>query len=204
MPVVLYNPTNETFRVTYAGRNFPIEPEDKVKVDDACGRHLLNNYAQRGLCSLDFGDEANIKDIAERGREANRRFKLKQIENYNQRNEERKAIGLPFLVPTKTMIEYARELGLKLSEPYRVEDVAMQETKSLREENAELRGQIAELKADMGEILAAIKASAGAKTESPEVEPVGDNQQGAKTEISEPEEKDVKIYPLKRGGRKKK
>lgn len=142
MSVVLYNPTNETMRVTFAGRNFKLDPESKVKVDDACGKHILNEYSQRGLCSLDYGDESKILEIAKAGRETNTAFKIRQIENYNEQNEARKAIGLPFNPATKTLIEYARELSLVLSQPYKVDDTVARRSKELEAENIELKERL--------------------------------------------------------------
>lgn len=158
MPVVLYNPTNEEFKPTFGGRRFIIDAEGgKVKVDDSCGRHVLNEYGPRGLMRLDFGDEDKLHEIASSGREKNRAFKTRQIEVYNQRNEERKAIGLPFLTATKTLIGYAHELGLKLSEPYRVDDTVAQKSLVLEEENKTLKAEIKELRNEMSELMKAVK-----------------------------------------------
>ena len=152
MSVVLYNPTNEEMKVTFGGRNFFLKPESKTKVTDACGRHVLNEYSQRGLCSLDYGDESKEIEIAEAGRATNEAFKVKQIEEYNQQNEARKAIGLPFNPATKKLLEYAEELSLVLSQPYKVSDTVAKESKELRAENDELKGQVNYMQSQMNKL----------------------------------------------------
>jgi len=129
-------------KVTFAGRNFFLEPDSKTKVDDACGKHVLNEFSQRGLCSLDYGDEDRVEEIAEAGREANQAFKIKQIEDYNQQNEARKATGLPFNIPTKKLLAYAKELSLVLSQPYKVDDTVAKRSKELEAENIELKDRV--------------------------------------------------------------
>jgi len=172
MSVVLYNPTNEIMRVTFGGRNFKLDPESKTKVTDACGRHVLNEYSQRGLCSLDYGDESKEAEIAEAGRETNKAFKIKQIEEYNQQNEARKAIGLPFNPATKTLIAYAQELSLVLSQPYKVDDTVARRSKELEAENINLRDQIGHMQTQMiklGEKMNKLLDAHEEKEEVPEI-----------------------------------
>ncbi|MFH1625669.1 MAG: hypothetical protein ABID54_11030, partial [Pseudomonadota bacterium] len=164
MSMVLYNPTNEMFRITFGGKSFLLKGElcldkreasTKVKVTDACGRHSINELGPRGLMVLDFGDDEY--EVGKQGQEINRQFKIRQIEYYNQQNEQRKAIGLPFNSPTKVIIEYAREMGLKLSEPYRVEDLAMTQSKDFLEMLKKKDEEIAELKQSFKELIDLLK-----------------------------------------------
>lgn len=195
MSIVLFNPTNEKFRVTFGGRSFLIPPEgsdkpNKIKVEDACGKHVLNEYSQRGLCSLDYGDESKIEEIAEAGRATNRAFKIRQIELYNEQNEARKAIGLPFNTPTKTIIAYAQELSLKLSEPYRVEDTVAKESKALKEENVYLKDQVSYLQTQMiklGEQMNKLVDAQGAKEEEPEKVKPESKKRGPKPKVKHEE-----------------
>ena len=138
MSVVLYNPTNEFMRMTFAGRSFPMVPDAKVKVSDSCGKHLLNQYTARGLCSLDFGDQDNIGKIRDEGRARNRAFKIRCIDDHNQKNVERKGSGLPYLHPTKQLLQYAKELEVGLLEPYRIDDASA----AIKKENEDLKSRL--------------------------------------------------------------
>ena len=138
MSIVLFNPTNEFFRGNWAGRSFPIPPDKKIKVDDSCGKHVLNEYGPRGLCALDYGDQDKIEEIARDGLERNMAFKKKQIVDHNQKNAERKAIGLPHLVSSRKIIEYAKELSIKLIEPYNIDEG----DHSLMTQNKDLQARI--------------------------------------------------------------
>lgn len=190
MSIVLYNPTNEMFRVTFGGRSFKLEPDSKTKVDDACGRHVLNEYSQRGLCSLDYGDEGTIEKIAAAGRTANEAFKVKQIEDYNQQNEARKAIGLPFNPATKKLLEYAEELSLVLSQPYKVSDTVAKRSKELEAENVELKDRVNYMQTQMNKMAEKMNRffdAEEAKKEKLDKILKDANQQEEKAEIPEPD-----------------
>lgn len=117
MSIMLLNPTNENFdEMMWGGRGFPLPSGEKMKVDDACGNHLLNAYGPKGLCSLEFGDQEET--VAELGRKRNMSFKKRQISVHNQSNIARRQQGLPFRIPSPTIIKYAEELGVTLEEPY--------------------------------------------------------------------------------------
>jgi hypothetical protein len=120
MSMMLFNPTNESFDMMYAGRGIVLDPGEKLKVEDAAGRHLLNAFAPRGLCALEFGDDEAI--ASEGGRERNLEFKKRMVMNHNQGNVARKQQGLSYRTPIKVVREYAKELGLTLDEPYAVRD----------------------------------------------------------------------------------
>lgn len=196
MSIVLYNPTNEKMKVTFGGRNFFLEPESKTKVEDACGKHILNEYSQRGLCSLDYGDEGNIEEIAKAGRAANEAFKIRQIENYNEQNEARKAIGLPFNIATKKLIEYAEELSLVLSQPYKVSDTVAKRSKELEAENAELKDRVNYMQTQQNKLAERVNklldAQEAKESESQDVEqPIEDPQvpkkRGPKSKVKDEE-----------------
>ena len=170
MSMVLYNPTNEMFRVTFGGKSFlvkgelsldPREAPTKVKVTDACGRHVINELGPRGLMALDYGDDEY--EVGKQGQAVNKKFKTKQIEYYNQQNEARKQMGLPYNAPTEILIQYSRELGIKLSEPYRVEDLAITQSQQLLEAMKQKDKEIEELKQGFAELIAAIKGGSAEK-----------------------------------------
>lgn len=175
MATVLWNPTDrlgekfqEVFSGHYLGVGTKIDPGKKIKVDDARARHLLNTLSIRGLVSLDYGDDSNLDTIAEEALKRNRDFKIKQVNEHNERNEARKAIGLPFLIPTPTLRLYAEELGEDLVQPYRVKDQDRGRVTELEKENAVLREQIN----SMNEKLNLILNMKMEEKEAPEEEPV--------------------------------
>src|SRR4030042_83017 len=118
--MTLWNPTNEKLDMQYAGISIGMEPGQKQSFHMKCAALLLNAFGQRGLTALAYGcDEAKV------GKEAVQRnldFKTKQVVEYNQRNESRQAMKLGYLPPSETIKAYARELNLKLLEPYSIRD----------------------------------------------------------------------------------
>jgi len=117
MSIMLFNPTNEDFAdMMFGGRGLPLAAGQKMKVEDAAGKHLLNAYTTRGLCILDFGDDENI--IAEQGCARNLAFKKRHVSQHNQSNIARRQQGLPYRLPGTQAKQYAEELDLVLEEPY--------------------------------------------------------------------------------------
>lgn len=158
MSTVLFNPTNkldekfqELFRGQYLGVGQIIKPGQKVKVPDATARHLLNELAPRGLISLDYGDAEEAR--AKEGLERNREFKVKQLNDFNEKNSARKHQGLPYLWPTPTLKLYAEEIEVKLVESYQVDDAQLQKVNTLETENKDLREQMKEMNDKMNQIL---------------------------------------------------
>lgn len=141
--LMLWNPTNEDFDMQYAGISISLKAGQKQSFAMKCATHLLNGFGQRGLTSLTYGcDEEKV------GREAIQRnldFKKKQVIEYNQRNENRKHMGLGYLPPTNHVKKYAIELGISLLEPYSMKDAERSEISKLATENSELKAQMAQL-----------------------------------------------------------
>lgn len=126
MPTTLFNPTNEELRGQYIGIDFVIPANGgKLKVEDACARHLTNFLGPRGLTTLEYEDDVEKK--AEDSLARNKEFKTKQVRDYNIRNEQRKAVGLEFLIPTEQLKSYSEELGISLVEPYAMKVEGMAE-----------------------------------------------------------------------------
>ena len=110
--IILYNPTNEELTGQHGGNSITIKSKVKMEVEDPRGNHLLNSLGPRGLCVLTYGcDEKQVKAD---GIQRNYEFKKKQVVEYNQRNENRKAQGLPYLPPTREVKAYGVELQLQL------------------------------------------------------------------------------------------
>ncbi len=109
--MILLNPTNEEISVTFHGLPLVFKAGEKLKVKDSVGRQVIHNYENRGIVSLEYGDEgAGEMEKAEIGKEKNKVFKTKQCINYNQINDRRKQSGQPFIDPSAQIKEYDKEL----------------------------------------------------------------------------------------------
>lgn len=158
MSQVVYNPTNEDFKVVYAGLDILIRGTreedgkfvdgDQIKLQDAAARHALNEFGRRGLVALDFGDDLQQK--RESGIARNREFKIKQVTDFNQDNERRQSMKLAYVRPTKEVKQYSEELGIDLVEPYHVPNPQKQDSGALKEENRQLKQQIQQLVDSVG------------------------------------------------------
>lgn len=145
MPKILFNPTNETLAATYIGEETSLEPGAKVRVDDARANAILSNLYPRGLCELEFGDEGDGElRKAEAGRERNREFKKRHVLKFNAQNDQQIQTKRPYIIPDPVTKAYARELGMKLFEPYT-------NTDDFTKEYAELKGQLDSAKAEISE-----------------------------------------------------
>lgn len=169
MAIVLFNPTSDELRGMQAGIELIIPPCPKeghmVKVDDRKANHLLNELGPRGLTSLEFGDEGEIKERkAAAGIKRAKQFKLKQIERYNQDNETRKATNQGYIAPSKQIQEFAKELGEGLIQPYRVKDVANEEIAELKSQLKQRDSQFADLTQQFSEFMSAYKEDRGIKS----------------------------------------
>ena len=160
MAVVLFNPTDgldEKFQENldgfYMGKKIDVGPGKKIKVQDAAARHLLNELGPRGLISLDYDDAGKEEERAKEGLERNRAFKVKQINDFNEKNSARKHRGLEYLWPADHIKLYAEEIGVKLVESYQVDDAQLQKVKTLETENRDLRDQMKEMNEKMTQIL---------------------------------------------------
>lgn len=119
--IFLWNVTKEPFDYTYGGLNYRIEAGKRKKVSEAEGNHALNAIGSRGLTRLVFDDDGksiNEEQIEKDALERNREFKIRQINNYNFQNQERKASGKSYNPPTAEVRRYAVELGIALLQGY--------------------------------------------------------------------------------------
>jgi len=153
--MVLYNPTNEDLEMQYAGISIGLPAGQKQAFAIKCASHLLNAYGQRGLCSLMHG--ADEDRVGRAGIQRNYEFKKRQIVEYNQRNEARKAMKLGYLPPTEQLKAYAIELGIGLLEPYTVRDEERGVLSTLQQENIALKGQLSDLMGKFNELMEQIK-----------------------------------------------
>jgi len=163
MSQVLFNPTNEYISGFFAGIEIKLEPGKKLKVPDNCANHMINSHGPKGLVSLTWGDDEEQK--GKEGIARNLEFKQKQIARYNYMNEQRRAKGLEWIVPTKEVKAYADELKIKLMQPWslQIDDQAGAKTemKAMKAENASLKETLSE----MAKTLAALQAQMNSGTD---------------------------------------
>ena len=136
--ITLWNPTNENFAMQFEGRMYYLKPDERVKVSEPCGKHLLTGFGPRGLTSLEYGDEPRMEQIRADALKLNRDFKLRQVVEYNRRNESRKQMNLAFLIPPEHIREYAKELGIDLLAPYSVREEENARIQQLQDVNEKL------------------------------------------------------------------
>lgn len=145
--IFLWNPTNEDLSFDYAGLSYTMLSGKRMKVEEAMGKHVLNNLSARGMTRLIFDDDGhsiNEEDIALDAVERNKEFKIKQIVTYNERNERRKASGQPYDTPSKAVKQYASELGIDLLQPYTMSEGEKGQIAKLNKENEEKDKQLRE------------------------------------------------------------
>ncbi|HUS89593.1 MAG TPA: hypothetical protein VMW91_09550 [Desulfosporosinus sp.] len=170
MAITLFNPTNEDFDAQYGGSNFviPAYPKDghMVRVDDNKANHVLNQFGPRGLTSLDYGDEGEVKKKkAEDGIRRNLEFKKIQISRYNRDNEARKARQLEYVDPPKHIKDYAKEVGVGLIQPYEIADIKNEEISQLRKDVEKRDKQNDALQKQIAELMALVKKKVIPKTD---------------------------------------
>jgi len=149
--LTLWNPTNEDLEgMQYAGISIGLKAGEKQIFAIKCAMHLLNAFGRRGLTSLTYGSDE--EKVGKAAIQRNLDFKTKQVVDYNQRNENRKAMQLGYLPPTETLKKYALELGLKLLEPYTVRDEERAGITKATAENEELKKKLAVQETEMAEM----------------------------------------------------
>ena len=149
--LTLWNPTNEDLEgMQYAGISIGLKAGEKQIFAIKCAAHLLNAFGQRGLTSLTYGSDE--EKVGKAAIQRNLDFKTKQVVDYNQRNENRKAMQLGYLPPTEILKKYALELGLKLLEPYTVRDEERAGITKATVENEELKKKLAAQETEMAEM----------------------------------------------------
>jgi len=167
--LLVWNPTNEDFEMQYAGITITLKAGESQAFAMNCAMHLLNGFGQRGLTSLVHGcTESEKKKTGENAIQRNLDFKNKQIVEYNQRNENRKQMGLGYLPPTEHVKKYARELDLQLLEPYSVRDKERGDINTLRAENAQQKQQITDLLGKFDQLMARLPPEPEPDPEKPD------------------------------------
>jgi hypothetical protein len=148
--LTLWNPTDEDLDMQYSGLSLTMKAGEIQVFEINCAKHLLNGFGQRGLTSLVFGcDDKTKRGIGEAARKRNIDFKTRMVTDYNQRNANRKQMGLGYLPSSEKVREYASTIGIKLDDPYSVRDPERDRTEVLETENKRLNSEIVGLKVMM-------------------------------------------------------
>lgn len=157
MSIMLYNPTNEDFdNMMWGGKGMPLKAGQKMQVEDACARHLLNGYTSRGLSILEFSEDPDyLKKVTADGIRRNMAFKKNMVMRHNERNAQRKTAGQSFLEPSPHILRYAKELGIALDEPFASRDKENERMAVLEHELMEQKRANAALMEKLNLILAA-------------------------------------------------
>lgn len=143
MAMVILNPTDDPVKVTWGGIDYVFEPDCRDRVEDSMGRQVIHNYGARGLVSLEYGDEGEREtEKIKEGRRRWNEFWTKQCVMHNQNNEQRQQTQRPFVEPQPDVIKHAKRLGIKLIQPYRLEDSSSKQISMLMEQNEQLRKEI--------------------------------------------------------------
>ncbi len=181
MAMVILNPTDEDIEVNWAGIGHILKPDIRQTFDEKDGKQIMHNYKDRGLVELNYGDEGAIEvEKIKEGRHKYDEFWTRQCVNYNQLNEERQQGNRPFIRPREEIFHHAKRLGIKLLEPYKLEDTASRELQALIEQNktlekeigkkdtalAGLQGQVADLTANFKKFMSLAGAGANTNTEN--------------------------------------
>jgi hypothetical protein len=156
MSTVLYNPTNEDFEnMMWGGKGMPLKAGQKMTVEDACARHLLNGYTARGLCVLEFSEDPDyMKKVTADGIKRNMAFKKNMVIKHNERNLIRKQAGQSYLEPTQHVIKYAAELEIGLDQPFAHRDKENERMAVLEHELTEQKKMNSDLMEKLNQILA--------------------------------------------------
>lgn len=152
--------------MTYAGRSLSLVPDEKIAgINEACKNHLINEFGRRGLVALGYSDSGHEDEIAAKAKEINKRFKKEQVIRYNEDNASRRLKNLGGVSPSKKVKEYALELGIRLDEPYVVNDVEKEAIAKTSVENEVLKQKLAAQQTEMDELKKMMKQLLEAKDE---------------------------------------
>lgn len=150
--MIIANYTPEDVEWQHVGINGIMKSGEVKEYDEGRGNHILNKWGARGLLALKFGDNQD-----EKKREAlavYKKFWERQITNFNQNNEKRKATQLEYVFPTDQQEKHAKELGMDVLGPWKQKEERGAREQQLADENAELRISVKKANARLDEMMA--------------------------------------------------
>lgn len=142
--MVILNPTDYDITVKWDGLEHLIGPDERKQIEnDSMGKQIMHNYRARGLVDLYYGDEGDIElKKTKEGRKICDEFWTKQCISYNQDNERRQQTQRPFVKPQAEVQLHAQRLGIKLLEPYKLEDTSSKQISLLMDQNKKLEKEL--------------------------------------------------------------
>lgn len=103
---LLFNPTPIDLVGRWDGSNYVIPAEGSVELPEKPAAHILNHLSPRGLVELKHGTKKG--EAGKEGLATWDEFERRQVLEFRQINENRKAAGFPPLVPSKMLLEMVR------------------------------------------------------------------------------------------------
>lgn len=167
MGMVVLNPTNEDLDMQFSGVSFSLKAGQKMVLAEHAAKHVLNAFGPRGLTYLAFG--ADEEALSADGKRRNKEFKIKQLTEFNIRNENRKNMNLGYLPPSEKIKEYAAEMGIELMQPYAPRDLERTKMNAQDDEIMTLRRSNADLAEKVNKLLELVMADK--KDKGPEKPP---------------------------------
>jgi hypothetical protein len=149
--MIVMNGTPDEIEWWHVGVNGIIKPGETVEMEDGRAKHILNKFNAIGLIQLNFGD--NPEEKKKSSMALWRSFWERQIENHNRANEEAKVNGNRYSKPPAGLEEKARQFGVELLRPWRIEKKDSKELDELKNENKSLKGSLETMQAQMTKIL---------------------------------------------------
>jgi len=153
--MIVGNFTPDPIDWMHIGITGTIKSGETVEMDEGRARHILNNFARRGLIQLQFNDDIEVKKKESMKLWVD--FWEHQITAFNQHNEDQKEKGNRYARPTPILIEKAKTLGLELLQPWRIEKTDDKLLKALQAENVALKETVGEQSTQINQILEMLK-----------------------------------------------
>jgi len=153
--MIIANFTPDTISYVHGGIPGELKSGEMTDMPEKKANFILNKYDQRGLCTLQFGDDPEA--CKKKAMEVYREFWTRQIINHNQANEARQARNLEYSKPEKDVLKHANELGLKVLGPWQVNINESVELTNIKNENAELRVQVNQMSSQLAQLIKALE-----------------------------------------------
>ncbi len=154
--MIVGNFTPDPIEWMHIGISGVIGPGETDDMDESRARHILNKFAARGLVQMKYGDDENVKKKESMALWTV--FWERQVEQFNNHNEDQKEKGNRYTRPDDKMVEMAKMLDLEILQPWRVIAKDDAQIKLLRDENVALKETVAEQTGQIKQILEMLKA----------------------------------------------
>ena len=143
------NFTPDTIPWQHQGRRGTIKPGEIVtNRDRGWENHVLNKWGPRGLVKIEYNDdEEKLKD---RSMEIFRDFWLRNIQRFNEQNEQQKNEGRQYTPPTKELQEKAELFDVELIGPWKLKFGKKGDAQESEQTQSQPPGRVLELETRVG------------------------------------------------------